>query len=193
MPRIWGISSAWLEVRIFNMRDQLSTEKFRHMMASSFKDTGRHFRQLMQTELGAVYAPPKRWIGSAVKSYRMSNSGMSCTIPISGVRGVAGAQYKASGDRGRKKKGAKPNIYAKILQAGKSKLPAKMTHQGGNPPFRMNGLVFTRKTNKPYPVARVAGLAVPQMPVSNRARGRVEKSIVRYLSKRIDYHFGRLM
>jgi len=72
-----------------------------------------------------------------------------------------------------------------------------MKNQGGNAPFvggggRINGLVVTRRTKERYPVVRVVGLGVPQMPL-NRSEEKVQNAIRDLLDKRLEHNFKHLM
>ena len=68
-------------------------------------------------------------------------------------------------------------------------MPAKMEHQGGQPPFMIGKVAFTRKyANKSHPIVHVVGLGVPQMPI-NKSREDVEKAIRKVVETRLVHHF----
>lgn len=174
------------------MRTQLSEKKFHQMMASSFKDTARKTGVIMKREIPKEYEAKPAWIGSNIKSFRMINGGLGCVIPVSGVRGIVGDKFSAAGGTGKPKAGVRQIITTRLLKGKSSKLPAKMAHQGGQPPFRIGKLVFTRTTKSAKPIARVAGLGVPQMPV-NKSKAAITKEIVEYLGQRVEHNFQRMI
>ena len=138
-------------------------------------------------------------IGNGKVSMGGGASGPSCVIPIRGHKGSIGGFYGASGGahgwraarRGRYK------VNAKILRGKVSTLPAVMSHQGGNPPFRnlgskLGGVTFTRKGKARFPIAKVVGIAVPQMPM-NRAQAAVQENIQSFLMERLEHEHAQMI
>ena len=71
-------------------------------------------------------------------------------------------------------------------------MPDTMEHQGGQPPFMVGGVAFTRKyKGKSHPIVHVVGLGVPQMPI-NKSEEDVQKDIREVVEKRLVHHFGQL-
>ena len=84
-----------------------------------------------------------------------------------------------------------------MVKGQRRTMPSQMSHQGGNPPFRnlgssLGGLTFTRTTDDRLPIARVAGIGVPQMPL-NRSEDDVQTDIMDMLMKRLEHEHERLI
>ena len=196
-----------LQTTIETMRAVHTKREFELVMYRAFRRTGQRVRTIMKKNIPKEYKAKPTWIGQNVKSPKTQFGGIdgaavSCSIPISGKRGVVGSQFKAAGPRGRRSKTMKAyKITAQILKNKKTILPAKMPKDpyGGNPPFIVRGggripggLVFTRKTKARLPVMRVVGIGVPQMPM-NRAQDDVQDDIMQTLKLRIEHEHTRLI
>lgn len=196
-----------LQATIAKMRAVHTKHEFELLMYRSFRRTGQRVRTIMKKDIPRQYQAKPTWIGQNVKSPQtqfggFGGSAVSCSIPIDGVRGVMGSQFKAAGPRGRRSKTVKAyKITAQILKNQKSTLPSKMPDDpyGGNPPFIVRaggkipgGLVFTRKTKARLPVLRVVGIGVPQMPM-NRSQDDVQDDIMDTLKLRIEHEHAYLI
>lgn len=174
------------------MHNELKESQFQALMRRTFNETGRRVKTILRQDLPVQYEARPGWIGSNVGSARIGASGMNCTIPIKGARGVLGTRFSVTGgtSRGWQKKGVRRIINAKIVKGQSSTLPPVMENQGKQPPFRVKGkkLVFTRKSKKCYPIAHVAGIGIPQMPM-NRSESEVKRDIREYLIERLDHNF----
>ena len=171
----------------------MSPPVFDNMLRSTFKETGNKVKTIIRTEVPQDYEVTAAWAGSQVGSPRMGGGpGISVTVPISGARGSIGGRFKASGGRGRPKKGKRSKITAKIVKGQSSTLPATMDHQGGQPPFMVGGVAFTRKyAGQSHPIVHVVGLGVPQMPI-NRSESDVQNAIKKVVETRLEHNFARL-
>lgn len=176
------------------MKNAMSTSSFEEMMRRTFNDAGKKVKTIVRKEVPKEYAVTAAWAGSAV-GWPKSQGGagkIGVVVPINGTRGSIGGRFKASGPRGRPKKGRRAKINAKILKGASSTMPDVMAHQGGQPPFMIGGVAFTRKyKGKSHPIVHVVGLGVPQMPI-NKSRDEVEKDIKEVVEKRLVHHFGQL-
>ena len=172
----------------------MSTSSFEEMMRRTFNDAGKKVKTIVRKEVPKEYAVTAAWAGSAV-GWPKSQGGagkIGVVVPINGTRGSIGGRFKASGPRGRPKKGRRAKINAKILKGASSTMPDVMAHQGGQPPFMIGSVAFTRKyKGKSHPIVHVVGLGVPQMPI-NKSRDEVEKDIKEVVEKRLVHHFGQL-
>lgn len=169
------------------MQNALTKEQFERMMLRLFGETARRAKNIIAKDVQADYAVTQSWVKSKVAPYKLGFGGefpVTCKIPIRGEKGVIGSRFKLSG---RKRK-----ISAKIVKSNVSDLPKEMENQGGNPPFIYNGIVFTRRTRKRHPIVRVVGLGVPQMPMT-RSKEAVQDDILKYIDKRLDHHFMRML
>lgn len=172
------------------MKNAMSTASFHEMMRRTFNDAGKKVKTIIRKDVPQEYAVTAGWAGSAVGWPKMS--GLGVVVPIKGHRGSLGGTFAASGGRGRPAKGRRAKIQAKIVKGQSSTLPATLPHQGGQPPFMVGGIVFTRKyANKSHPIVHVVGLGVPQMPI-NRSEAQVQKDISDVVEKRLIHHFGQL-
>lgn len=182
------------------LKKQMSPRVFEECLAITVKDTGnRAVKKFIKQEVPKEYAVTSGWVGSKVQRARFSGGGgsVSCVVPVKGERGTLGGIFSAGGGglaKGRakgnkkmrklKRKG-KSGITAQILRGGASQIPGALPNQGGNPPFRLpNGAVMTRTKNRPYPIARVVGRAVPQM-VDKHFESRIQQPINDYMIKRM--------
>ena len=181
------------------LRAAHSPENFSTIMRRAITRTGNHVKTIVAKDASKHYNITQRRIKQDIGNPQMGASAGSlgefgCSIPIKGTRIAIGGDFKASGGkRGWSgiKAGKRYKINAKILKGSTSTLPEEMSHQGGNPPFRnlsasrLNGVTFTRKTKERFPIARVAGIAVPQMPM-NRAKDEIQKDTADMLMKRLE-------
>ena len=172
------------------MKNAMSTSSFEEMMRRTFNDAGKKVKTIVRKEVPKEYAVTAAWAGSAVGWPKMQ--GLGVVIPIKNARGSIGGRFSASGGRGRPAKGRRAKIVAKIVKGQSSTMPPTMEHQGGQPPFMVGGVAFTRKYAKQsHPIVHVVGLGVPQMPL-NRSEAQVQKDISDVVEKRLIHHFGQL-
>ena len=177
-----------LDETVDKLRSALAPEAFERMMYRTLKEVGNRAKVPIARAVQDDYEVKQAWVKGAMGKPKMSVSdGVQCVIPVDGHRGSIGGTYKASGGRVLKSTG-KAKIRARIVKSQRSTLPEKMDHQGGQPPFMANGVAFTRKTKERFPIARVVGLSVPQMPI-NRSEPEVRKEIVELLEKRLEHNF----
>ena len=161
-------------------------------------DTAKYVKTILARTLPKQYAVKQQFIRAGVGRYMDSSvvgniNRINVAVPLSGVRGVIGETFRSRGKPGRPKRGRR-KISAKLMKKHWSKLPETMEHQGGNPPFvGKNKIVYTRKDKKrAYPIVRVAGLGLPQMPL-NQSRKEVEDAIIKRMSVRLDHHIHRYL
>ena len=72
-----------------------------------------------------------------------------------------------------------------------------MDSYGGQAPFRnlgskLGGLTFTRAGKGRFPILKVVGISVAQMP-TNRSESEVQADIKAYLEKRMEHELQRLI
>lgn len=188
-------SGAYLDIDISDlsdtiemMRATLTEAQFKRLMYRTFAEAGRKSKTMIAREVQQDYVVTQAWVKSQIRPFRLTFGGafpVTCTIPISSHKGSIGGRFKASGGRrGRR-------ISAAIVRAGRSTLPDEMKNQGGNPPFMSGGVAYTRRTKNRYPIVRVVGLGVPQMPM-NRSRVKVERVLLEYIGNRLEHNFGHM-
>lgn len=173
------------------------------LLYRTFKRTGAHVKTILRQDLPHEYEVTPGWVGQHVGSPRTtlggSGLGVSCCIPIDGTRGSIGGRFNARGGAHgwNTTKGKRYKISARIVKGQRSTLPEEMHHQGGNPPFRnlgssLGGAAFTRVGKDRLPIARVVGLAVPQMPL-NRSQDEVQSDIMDTLMKRLEHEHAYII
>lgn len=167
------------------------------MVYAAFKRVGGHTRKIMKQDLPRHYEIAATPVGQAVGNARVRRQigGVECLIPIKGKRGTIGGRFRADGGAaGWACVGHKYRIRARMVKGERSTLPEQMEHQGGQPPFinttapKLHGAAFTRVGRDQKPIVRVAGLAIPQMPM-NRAEDDVQEDLRDYLNTRIEAEF----
>lgn len=166
------------------MRGVLTQENFEKLMYRTFGEVGRKSKTLIAKEVRKEYEAPYGWVLGQIQHFGLTFGGafpVTCTIPISSAKGVIGPRFKLSG---RKRK-----ISARIVKGAVSVLPRHMPAQGGNPPFVVGGTAFTRRTKARFPIVRVVGLAVPQMPMNRAATG-VQTELLNYTAERLEHNFA---
>lgn len=173
--------------KISEAQKMLSPDRCREYMRLTLTDTGRAAKSVISDTVVEDYVVTKSWAADKV-GYPQVSGGLTVIVPVRGSRGVIGPTYPIAGASGGKKK---RRIKANIVRSGVSTLPTKMSNQGGNPPFIAKGMVFTRRSGKRYPIVRVVGLGVPQMPI-NRSQAKIEKKLLAEMEKSATRHFGRL-
>lgn len=186
------------------MKSVMAPASFNKMLQRTFDDAGAKVKTFVRQEVPKDYAVTASWAGSFVKKPQRNGASIGVTVPIMGARGRIGEVFGASGGSytrkgytrkdGRRVKRTHINktIRAKIVKGKTSELPKTMERQGGQPPFRHGGAVFTRKyKGRAYPIVHVVALGDPQMP-ANRTKEKLEKDIQKTVETRLVHHFGRL-
>ena len=180
------------------LSENLSEAQMDRLMYRTLKEAARKVRTETKRAVVQDYAVTQGFVASGIKEPRMGGGGgrWSCIIPMDSKRGVIGQTFHASGGRFGKrvlKSGKKQHLKlrAQIIRGQRSVLPDKMEHQGGNPPFMAGKVAFTRTTKHRFPIARVVGLSVPQMPI-NKSEPKVEAAIVKYMTERLEHNFQHL-
>lgn len=180
------------------LSENLSGEQIDRLMYRTLKETARKVKTETKRAVVQDYAVTQGWVASGLKEPKMGGGGgrWSCIIPMDSKRGVIGQTFHASGGRiGNRvlKSGKRQHLKLRtmIIRGQRSTLPDKMDNQGGNPPFMAKGIAFTRTTNQRFPIARVVGLGVPQMPI-NKSLPKVEKAILKYMTERLEHNFQYL-
>lgn len=163
----------------------LEPERAKTMLRDTLVDVGRKAKTIVSDCVVQDYVVPKGWAAEKVGFPQVGGGGLNIVVPIRGARGGIGPIYPiASGQRRRR-------VKARIVKGAVSTLPDKMSNQGGNPPFVAKGAAYTRRTDKRYPIVRVVGLGVPQMPL-NRSQDKIEAALTAEIEKSAARHFGRL-
>ncbi len=184
------------------LRTVYTEEQAKKMIKHALNRTGRKVKSIVKTEVPKSYHITKSVVGKDIRSpiSRIDNAGNpTCTIPIVGTKHIIGGKtFPARGGRHGWKgiqKGKRYKIQTQILKGKTSVLPEEMGDQGGHPPFRnlgakrLNNATFTRSKGAGFPpnnlpIARVVGVAVPQMPM-NRSEEDIQEEIVEHLKKRL--------
>lgn len=177
------IDASDLQEKLGIIRQALTEEQFKRLLYRTFNEVARKAKTMIAKDVQVDYAVTQAWVKSQIGSYSLTFGGefpVTCSIPISGAKGVIGPRFKLSG--------RKRIISAKIVKSNTSTLPKKMENQGGFPPFIYNNVVFTRKTKRRLPIVRVVALGVPQMPL-NRSADSVQTDILDYVGTRLEHHF----
>jgi len=186
--------------RINDLRGILTREQFEKLMYRTFREVANRSKTPIARATVQDYAVKQKWVRDHINGYSLqfgSTYPVTCTIPLSSHKGVIGSRKDTTfALRGAKTK-KNSRVYAAIVKGHISQLPRVMKNQGGNAPFvggggRINGLVVTRRTKERYPVVRVVGLGVPQMPL-NRSEEKVQNAIRDLLEKRLEHNFDHLM
>lgn len=178
------------------MRNVLTRENFERLMYRTFGEVGRRSKTMITNEVRKEYEAPAGWVRGQIRNYKLSFGGafpVTCTIPISSTKGVIGQRFKARQYRGspRGMRGMRGRIGARIVKGQLSMLPQAMRAQGGNAPFMVGGVAFTRRTPARFPIVRVVGLAVPQMPMNRAATG-VQTELLNYTAERLEHNFAHM-
>lgn len=183
-----------LDEKIKKIKLALTADKADRLLHDVCVDTAKSVKTIVSRTVPKNYAITKKWAAERVGRYKIENgSQFICAIPLSSKRGLLGGVFKVRGKTGRPVKGKRYKISAKILKGAWGVLPEKILHQGKNPPFiGKNNLVFTRTRKTPRPIARVPGLALPQMPL-NKSENEVRKLIHEKMEMRLDHHFNRFL
>lgn len=192
------IDASELSTEISRLKSVMKPERFNQVMYSIFQRTGGHVKMILRKDLPVDYHITAGQIGSAVKNAQMTSfaGGIGCTIPIRDSRGSIGGRYNASGGaHGWNSLHRKYRVKGRVVKAGTSTLPTHMSSYGGQPPFRnlgsrLGGLTFTRKGKSRFPIKKVVGIAIPQMPM-NRSQEEVQRDIIDYMKERIEHEFQR--
>ena len=180
---IWYVDMSDLKDKLELLQGIMTREQFERLMFRTFREVGQKSKKMISDEVRKKYEAPAGWVKAQIQHFRLSFGGgfpVTCIIPISSTKGVIGPRFKLSG---RKRK-----VSAKIVKGGVSVLPKKLDAQGGNPPFVWGGVAFTRRTKKRFPIVRVVGLAVPQMPM-NRSKPGVTNALLEYTQQRLEHNF----
>lgn len=196
------VDASDLSNEINRLKSVMTPKQFENAMAGIFRRTTGHVRMVLKKDLPHQYRVKAGEVQGAVSMGKVTHSGLGvgCTIPVRGTRGSIGGRYKAFGGAyGWESLHKKYRVKAHIVKGATSVLPKRMPGSyGGNPPFRnlaagsLNGVAFTRKTKARFPIMKVTGIAIPQMPM-NRSEPEVQKDIKVYLQKRMEQRFLALI
>lgn len=170
---------------IDDLRGIMKRDQFERLIYRTFGEVGRRSKTIISRAVRQEYVAPDNWVQSQIGRYQLTMGGImpvTCKIPLKGAKGVIGKQFPASGGRR-----GRP-LMASIVRGARSRLPAVMQNQGGQPPFMSGGVAFTRKTAARLPIVRVVGLAVPQMPL-NRSAEETQDQILDLTARRLEHNF----
>lgn len=192
------VDSADFQQLMSKLQANMTQIQFERAMYGIFQRTGRHVAAILKKDLPQKYEVRPSDIGASVKnpSVTMGAGGAGCIIPIVGVRGKIGSQYRAvGGAHGWNSVKRKYKVKARIVKGAQSTLPAKW--HSGYPPFRnlgskLGGLTFARSSTARGPILKLTGIAIPQMPL-NRSEAEVQEDIKDYLEKAMADRFNALM
>ena len=184
-----------------DLRSVMKPQQFENAMAGIFKRTGSKVKTILGNDLPKQYIIPRAEVRKSVGGAKTVSSGLGvgCTIPIRAERRkmahrasarTYGANGGAKGWDALKYAGRPYKVKPKILRSGGSVLPVRMSSYGGQPPFvntaapSLNNIVFTRAGKSRFPIEKVMGVAIPQMPL-NRSEHDVQEDIADYLMERM--------
>ena len=194
------VDSANFRQLMSRLEANMNPVQFERAMYGIFQRTGRHVAAILKQDLPRQYEARPSDIGNSVKAAQVSMGfgGVGCIIPITGVRGKIGSQYRASGGAhgwNNVKYGRKYKVKARIIKGAQSTLPAKW--HAGYPPFRnlgssLGNLTFARSSKARGPILKITGIAIPQMPL-NRSEADVQQDIREYLEQQMAARFNALM
>ena len=207
----YGGASIYVDIsdvaeKIDMMTKTLTEQKATELLRRTFNDASKKVKTIIRTDVPKDYAVKASWAGSSVGWPKVTAGGgqVNAVVPLRGTRGSIGGTFSATGGSftrkayttksGKAVKAARVSkkIRAKILKGTSSAMPDTMEHQGGQPPFMINGVAFTRKyAHKSHPIVHVVGLAVPQMPL-NKSREKIENDIKNVVEKRLVHHYEQL-
>lgn len=197
------IDASDLDEEINRLRNVMTEERFERVMYGIFQRTGGHVRKILKEDLPREYHIKAKDVSGAVHNAKVTSGGLGvgCSIPIVGARRSIGGEFKASGGshgwKNVSRRRRRYRVRAKVVKAAISVLPQNMASYGGYPPFRnlgskLGGATYTRLSEERFPIVRVEGIAIPQMPM-NRSEEDVQADIKNYMQKRIDHEFKRLI
>lgn len=196
------IDASELNNQVERLRQVLTPQRVNQVMYGIFKRTGGHVRKILKQDLPKEYYVKAADIGKAVKNPIVTGGGTGgtgCIIPVSGPRRSIGGGFSASGGaHGWQSTRRKYRVKARIVKSGQSTLPTAMESYGGMPPFRnlsaksLNGVTFTRKGKSRFPIMKVEGISIAQMP-KNRSEKDVQDDIKRYMMQRMEHEIQRLI
>ena len=188
-----NVDTSDAQKRINELRGILTREQFEKLMYRTFREVANRSKTPIARATVRDYAVTQRWVRDHIGRYDLqfgSTYPVTCTIPLSSTKGTIGGRFRL---RTTQRTG---RVYASIVRGHTSRLPRTMKNQGGNAPFigggSLNGVVFTRRTKERFPIVRVVGLGVPQMPL-NRSEDKVQNAIRDLLDKRLEHNFEHLM
>ena len=199
-PIMLEIDASELDAEINRLRNVLTPARFNQVMYRIFQRTGGHVRRILQSDLPHQYYVKPSEVGAAVKRARVTSGalGVGCVIPITGAKKTIGGGFSASGGaHGWASLHRRYRVKSRIVKAGQSTLPMSMGSYGGMPPFRnlgsrLGGVTFTRAGKDRFPIMKVVGIAIPQMPM-NRSEAEVQADITAYLRAQMEHEFQWLM
>lgn len=178
------------------MRVALGEENFKRLMYRTFKRVAGSAKEIISTDVRKEYPVKDGWVRGAIQSPKVTTGGeyvAKCEIPMRGRKGLEGPgqTFKLDG------RAAKGRLKPVLVKKGTRKpLPMRLQNQGGNPPFltttKAGQMVMTRRTKMRYPIVRVGGLSLPQMPM-NRAETEIQRKLLKTAADRLDHEFGQMM
>ena len=207
------VDTTELQGVINHMRLIHTEAEFRKLMERAFQRSAPRVRTILKKEIPPEYSAKPAWIGHQVGSAKtFIGAEVSCIIPVSGIRGKVGREYKASATDGgsrvrkayKKLRKSKKNpqgksirrsykVMAQVLAGEASELP-----QGGRAVHFMvftgsnKGRVFARLPQEGDRVRPGVGIGVPQMP-TNRSEQAVQDGIRDLLYDRIQHEHTALI
>lgn len=168
-------------------REILSPEENNRLLRLVLVDVGRKTKTVIKETVVKDYEVKQNWVADKVGFPEVEDGkGLKVVVPVRGARGSIGMVYPIYGRRKMKRR-----LRARIVKSDITVLPEKMEHQGGNPPFVADNVMYTRRTKKSHPIVRVVALGVPQMPI-NRSQEEIEKQLIGHMEESATRHFGRL-
>lgn len=200
-PIIIEIDATELNAMINRLKKALTPGRVNQVMYGIFQRTEGHVRQILKEDIPPQYYFKPGEIAKATGHAKLTGGGIGgvgCVIPVTGPKKSIGGGFGASGGaHGWASLHRKYRIKARIVKAGASTLPPRMSSYGGQPPFRnlgsrLGGVTFTRAGGGRFPIMKVVGISVAQAPM-NRSKAAVQGDIQSYLEKRMAHELSRLI
>lgn len=203
--------------KIDALRNVHTSKEMNQLVYRAFRRAASKTKTILKKEIPKEYAVTPGVVGKHIGSGKVkmdggAGGGPSCSIPIRGHKGSIGGFFKAWGGMPgwASLRSRRYRIRTQILRDKISTLPTVMSQQGGNPPFINTGskkkttkkvkikaknkitVAFTRQGKARLPIAKVVGIAVPQMPM-NRAQDAVQENIQAFLIERLEHEHAYLI
>ena len=194
------VDASELDTQITRLKSVLTPARVNQVMYGIFQRTGGHVRKILKEDLPVQYHVKPSEVGQAVGRATVTSGagGTGCIIPVTGPKKSIGGGFGASGGaHGWNSLHRRYRVKARIVKSGQSTLPQQMSSYGGQPPFRnlgsrLGGLTFTRAGAGRFPIMKVVGISVAQMP-PNRSAEDVQGDIKSYMEQRMAHELQRLI
>lgn len=204
MGKYLDIDTTEAEKLLEKLKKTLTEKEMEKLQYRVVSRTGQKVKSIVSTDVPKKYHIKKGEVAKDIGRPKMGTGegNVACTIPIEGTRHIIGGKtFTARGGRHgwNVRAGKRYKITAQIVKGKASVLPTEMENYGDNPPFRnlsakrLSNGAFVREKGAGFPphnlpVARIVGIAVPQMPM-NRSKDEVQNDIMEHMIQRIEHEY----